>query len=302
MFKKSLLLGVALLGLTAALGVACVPPVPTTPPPPTANYTVTQLKYLLIDNFGEPFFFDSDFSPVVRVGVEEQNALDQFPAIKANAEEFATILQRLGLPDKTDYTTNETIAIYSEHKKLTMGIQMTPSGDLYNFSLRVGQQTQGEHFAGIITNAGKITVTLQEPSFNTLPICLPGSTLIATPSGQIAVEQLRAGMTVWTVGSSGLRIAAEVVKVSSTPVPELFQLVRLTLSDGRSIAASPGHPSADSRALGDYRVGDVLDGAIVVSVEKVDYNGGATFDLLPSGPAGTYWANGVLLKSTLAGN
>ncbi|MDO8579095.1 MAG: Hint domain-containing protein [Dehalococcoidales bacterium] len=301
MFKKLLLLGAILFGLTVVLGTACVKPGGTTPPPPAANYTVTQLKYLLIEEFGEPFFVDTDFYPIAREGIEEQNAVVQFPAIKADAEEFAAILEHLGLPDKTDYTTNETIAIYREHKKLTKGIQMTPSGDVYTFSLRV-TEGQGEHIEGTITKSGKITVTKREPSFNTYPICFPKGTQIATPSGQIAVEQLRAGMTVWTADALGQRVAAEVEKTSATPMPETFQVVRLTLSDGRSVTASPGHPSADKRTLGEYKVGDVLDGAIVVSVEKVAYNGGATFDLLPSGPTGTYWANGVLLKSTLLGN
>jgi hypothetical protein len=35
-------------------------------------------------------------------------------------------------------------------------------------------------------------------------------------------------------------------------------------------------------------------------VENVIYNTGATYDLLPSGETGLYWANGVLLKSTLS--
>jgi hypothetical protein len=29
------------------------------------------------------------------------------------------------------------------------------------------------------------------------------------------------------------------------------------------------------------------------------YRGGMTFDLLPSGSTGSYWANGILLASTL---
>jgi hypothetical protein len=47
-------------------------------------------------------------------------------------------------------------------------------------------------------------------------------------------------------------------------------------------------------------VGDTLDGALVIVVEQVIYEGGATYDLLPGGPTGLYWANGILLKSTLA--
>jgi hypothetical protein len=32
----------------------------------------------------------------------------------------------------------------------------------------------------------------------------------------------------------------------------------------------------------------------------VPYDGTRTYDLLPAGATGTYWANGVLLSSTLA--
>ena len=48
------------------------------------------------------------------------------------------------------------------------------------------------------------------------------------------------------------------------------------------------------------RPGEVVDGARVVSADLVPYRGGATFDLLTSGPTATYWANGILLASTLA--
>jgi hypothetical protein len=52
--------------------------------------------------------------------------------------------------------------------------------------------------------------------------------------------------------------------------------------------------------VGDLRSGDPVDGATVVSADLEAYDGGATFDLLPSGPTATYWANGILLASTLA--
>lgn len=73
----------------------------------------------------------------------------------------------------------------------------------------------------------------------------------------------------------------------------------MKLNDGCAISASAGHPTAQGRALGDYEVGDILDGALAVVVEYVTYDSGATYDVLPSGSTGLYWANGVLLKSTL---
>jgi len=65
------------------------------------------------------------------------------------------------------------------------------------------------------------------------------------------------------------------------------------------VRVSPGHPTADGRAVGSLRAGDRYDGAVVTSATLVPYGEPATYDLLPSGPTGTYWANGVLLGSTL---
>jgi len=45
--------------------------------------------------------------------------------------------------------------------------------------------------------------------------------------------------------------------------------------------------------------GDRYDGAVVIGVDLIPYAGGATFDVLPAGATGAYWANGVLLGSTL---
>jgi hypothetical protein len=46
-------------------------------------------------------------------------------------------------------------------------------------------------------------------------------------------------------------------------------------------------------------VGATIDGAIVVARRVSTYRG-ATWDLLPAGDTGHYWADGVLLGSTLA--
>jgi hypothetical protein len=93
-----------------------------------------------------------------------------------------------------------------------------------------------------------------------------------------------------------------VVEITQTAVPPSFQVIRVKLNDGRTVTVSPGHPAADGRALGDYKTGDTLDGTLVTAVEYMTYSGNATYDLLPDGTTGLYWANGILLKSTLAGN
>ncbi|MFH1382918.1 MAG: Hint domain-containing protein [Chloroflexota bacterium] len=269
---------------------------PVTPP---VVYSQPELEYRLIANFGDVFYCDPDYYPVAREGQEEKNALEQFPAISANTTEFSAILAHLGLPDKTDYTDQEKLSIYREHKKLTLAAQMTAAGDVYNFTLRVGEG-QGERIEGTISTSGVIRVTKREPSFNTCPICLAAGTLIDTPDGPVSVEQLRQGMAVWTVDASSERVVATVIETVMTSVPPSFQLVKIQLSDGRTVTASSGHPTAEGLALGSYQVGKTLDGAQVESVEQIAYDNVATYDLLPSGETGLYWANGILLKSTLA--
>jgi len=294
MLKTKLFIGVALLIMAVIYNSACAPQQPM----PTVTYTVPELKYLLLSEFENVFYVDPDFYPVAREGQEEKNALEQFPGIKANTEELSAILEHLSLPDKSEYTDGEKLLIYREHKKLTFGVEITSSGDTYRFVLRVGED-QGERIEGTITPSGEIKVLKREPSFNTYPICLAAGTLIDTPDGPVPVEQLDERMTVWTIDNSGQRIAGDVIKTTMTLVPSDFQVVRLGLSDGRTVTASPGHPTAEGRSLGKYQAGDTLDGALVVMVESVVYGGKATYDLLPDSLTGLYWANGVLLKSTL---
>jgi len=77
-------------------------------------------------------------------------------------------------------------------------------------------------------------------------------------------------------------------------------MVSLRLADGRALLASPGHRTADGRQLGDLAIGEKLDGSTITTWELVPYGGDRTYDLLPGGPTGTYWADGILLSSTLA--
>ena len=103
------------------------------------------------------------------------------------------------------------------------------------------------------------------------------------------------------IDSAGERFVATVLRVGRTPVPATHEVVRLILADGRVVRASPRHPLPDGRLLGDLRAGDDVDGALVTSAGLEPYDGGFTFDLLPSGPTGIYIADGVPLGSTLAG-
>jgi hypothetical protein len=133
---------------------------------------------------------------------------------------------------------------------------------------------------------------------NPAAICLSATDRIDTPTGPVPVSQLRVGMIVWTLDATGHRAGSSVLLVSHRAAPLGHEILRLALADGRTVEASPGHPTADGRLLGDLRQGDLLDGSAVTAVQRVSYVGD-TWDLLPAGATGFYWADGVLLGSTL---
>jgi len=83
------------------------------------------------------------------------------------------------------------------------------------------------------------------------------------------------------------------------PVAENYRIAHIVLDDGRQLRVSAGHPTADGRTFGDLGPGDLLDGAHVVSLELVPYGNPETYDILPAGETGYYWANGILMGSTL---
>jgi hypothetical protein len=277
-----------------------VKPTPTTytTTTPPAAYSLYQLEYRLFAKYPTIFWCDPDFYPISRVGEEQQNAGIQFPKIKSIQSEFSVILAYLNLPEKNDYTDNEKLLIYREYKKLMFAVQMTASEQGYNFDLRVGQG-YGERIQGTIKTSGEIQEASREASYNTCPICLVKGTLIDTPQGQIPVEQLSKGMMIRTIDDSGNRAATEIIETAATNVPSDFTVIRIELNDGRTITASPGHPTAEGRAIIDYHIGDSLDGAKVAAISEIKYENGKTYDILPDGATGFYWANGILLGSTL---
>jgi hypothetical protein len=297
--KKLAFIGIFLVSISALslLITGCGKSSTTSP----VLYSVPELEYRLLSQYSDFFWCDPDVYPIAREGQEQSNAVEQFPAIETNTAEFVAIISHLGLLQKTDYTDAEKLEIYREYKKLTYAVQVTGSGSPYNFTIRIGKG-QGELIEGTITTSGEIKETSREPSINTCPICLVKGTLIDTPVGPVPIEKLEKGMAVWTVDVSRNRVPAIVVTTSSTPVPPAFRVVKVVLDDGRSVTASSGHPATDGRPLGDIKRGDILDGSTVVSSGPVAYDGGATYDLLPAGETGFYFANGILLKSTLSPN
>lgn len=270
----------------------------TTPTPSPQPLTAAQLKYRVIDELGRPFFCDPDFYPVARAD-ERDLARQRFPELQKDAETFSAIGARLKLPGPT-YTADEQLAIYRESKTLN-ALSLQPVNDVWGFTYIAEKASSiGERVDGRVSAQGRVTVLSRTASGPPpCPICLALGTLIATPSGETKVDDLRVGDIVWTTSDRGERVAAPLIAVGSMPVPATHEVVRLALDDGRVVLVSPGHPTADGRRIADLSAGDALDGVRVASVERTRYKGSATYDIRPAGATGAYWANGILLGSTL---
>jgi hypothetical protein len=146
----------------------------------------------------------------------------------------------------------------------------------------------------------KLNLTTANASSNMSAPCLSCNTLISTPKGNLPITDLRPGMSVYTLDVDGNKVIEPIKLVSKVSVPDSHVMCHVILSDGRETFVSGGHPTADGKEINDLNPGDVLDGAQVASVKVVPYKSGYTYDLLPAGETGFYWANGVLLGSTLS--
>lgn len=104
------------------------------------------------------------------------------------------------------------------------------------------------------------TKVVGQPSFGGCPICLAAHTLIDTPAGAVAVENVEKGMEIWTRNHDGERVSAVVIATVKTPVPPTHRVVPLVLDDEREFFVSPRHPTGDGRTVGDLSVDDSLSG------------------------------------------
>jgi hypothetical protein len=128
--------------------------------------------------------------------------------------------------------------------------------------------------------------------------CLPADASIDTPRGAVPVSKLRVGDVVWTATPGGARVASPLLAVESISLDGDHAIGRITLDDGRTVRASASHPLVDGTLVGNLTVGARVDGARVTAIDTTPYRG-ATWDVLPAGETGTYWADGVRIGSTL---
>lgn len=282
-----------------ASGSGSPAPTPTVAPAASGALTLAQFKYRLIDRFGHVWYCDPDFYPVARSD-QDTLAEQRFPETQNDGAMFSAILAHLGYAPSSTYTHAQKVAIYSDWKMLG-ALALDPAGTAYTFDARFTTDDRtGSQVAGTIDRSGIIAIRSQRAiGPPPCPICLARGTQIATPTGPVAVEDIREGLIVWTMDERGGRVAAAVERAGNMTAPADHVVVHLVLADGREFYASPGHPLADGRLLGSLVAGDRVDGSIAVFAGRVPYGLGTTFDLLPAGPTGSYWAGGVPLQSTI---
>lgn len=262
----------------------------------TQLLTTPALKYRLIDKIGAPLFCGP---PVVRV-LSDGEAAQEVAALRSQDPDTFDAIVRHEKLDAAHLTGNDERRIL-EQRDVLQALRLTPEGQLFRFDYLTGRPSP-EHVVGTIDGHGAISLESHDPTQfpgrGGCPICLAAADRIATPYGEIPVAELRPGMLVWTI-DAGRRVAAPISVVGHTRAPFGHRVIRVVLADGRAVAASPGHPTTDGRRVGDLNPGDLLDGNRIVTIESLPYVGD-TWDLLPLSSTGAYWANGVLLGSTLA--
>lgn len=131
------------------------------------------------------------------------------------------------------------------------------------------------------------------------PTCLPSTALILTITGQKVIRDIVVGDLLYTF-EQNRKTVVKVKEIVRRKVAKNHKMLNISLLDGRSLRVSPGHPNALGFDLAIFRSGDILDGSPINRSEIEAYNDDYTYDILPEGNSGTYWANDILIGSTLS--
>lgn len=264
------------------------------------NLESPELRYLILSHFEGVFFCDPEASPVgLSPDLAKRRAMEKFPDIQQDQDTFRAILNHLGIKESATLSDEQKLLIYREFNKLRGAVRLETLHDQVRFNVGLKQKTGDVSVDGSIDRHGVIKILKRERTVFICPKCLGANTKIETLIGPVQITNLKKGMIVWTSDVSGNRVAAPILVVSAIVVAPHQLLTHLMFEDGRELLVSPQHPTLDGRVVGQLSAGDIYNGSVVQSAELVGYKGVKTYDLLPAGETGFYWANRILLASTL---
>lgn len=128
-------------------------------------------------------------------------------------------------------------------------------------------------------------------------ICLSPDTRIRTVGVQKRIADIREGDLVFSFNKEEKKVV-KVIKTSKAEVKN-FKILKVTFNDGSVLQISPGHPTHDGRLFKNLMLGDLVDNRMVTEIKQIPYTYKYTYDILPDSESGCYYANGILVGSTL---
>lgn len=125
---------------------------------------------------------------------------------------------------------------------------------------------------------------------------LSNETRISTPDLDVLISEIMAGDLILTDDQE-----AVLVKAVSKKELKDQKLWRVTFSDAIYLEGTANHLTADGKRFGNLMIGDYVDGRQVIEKNLVPYPYKYVYDILPDSKSASYYANGILVKSTLRG-
>lgn len=153
--------------------------------------------------------------------------------------------------------------------------------------------TQSEEQKKFIQDAKKIE-SKNSPYYHGSASCCSKDTKVLTTYGEKSISNIKVGDFVLTENNK----FEKVIMINKVPVLN-HMVLQLTFSDKTILKVSPNHPTADMRLVKDLKAGDLLTKEII-EIKLIPYNYKYTYDILPDSLTGTYYANGILIGSTLS--
>jgi len=127
-----------------------------------------------------------------------------------------------------------------------------------------------------------------------VPNCCSADTRVRTSSVDKRIQDIKRGDLVISDGNK----SAKIIKINKIETKK-HKILFIRLNDGTVLEISPEHLTSNGKKFKDLKLGDVIDGRLVVEIKLKNYNYKYTYDILPDSQSGNYFANGVLIGSTL---